>query len=149
MPGLRGRDPAGWELHGLEALATLDRHAAVRGRPGLRRSSDGLRHTSPLTPGRGRFEVDGLPTDDPPFPFEAARDLVGIAHALYAAFNAMGKGYDTQLNRVSSIGILLTRAIEKPQKGGPGEQADLGELVDVYLPAKQLIAASGGRLRKR
>lgn len=112
-----------------------------------------------------------MPDADAPFPFEAARDLLGIARALYVTFKGMGPAYDTHRSKVASIGSQLQRAIEKAQKGGPGtwnqktawlmaEKAaqDLGALVDKYLPASVwpydgradvLIRASGERLRKR
>lgn len=102
-----------------------------------------------------------MPTDEP-FPFEAARDLLGIARALYVAFRGMGPEYSTHLDRVASIGNHLQRAIEKAQKGGAGtwnqktawlmaEQAaqDLGTLVDKYVPASLLIRASRERLARR
>ena len=100
---------------------------------------------------------------DGPIPLDALRDLIALTRALYVTFKGMGKGYDAQLTKLTAIGSQLTRALDKAQKGGPGtwnhrtawlmaEQAttDLGEVVDVYLPAKALITASGERLlRKR
>ena len=93
-----------------------------------------------------------------PFPKEAARDLLGIARALYLTFKNMGPAYDKPRERVRHIGDRLARAIEKSEKIGDwsrstawmmAEEAaqELGELVDVYLPAKNLIAAAGERLR--
>jgi hypothetical protein len=100
--------------------------------------------------------------NDEPFPRETVRDLIGIARALYLALHALGPTYANQLSRVAAVGSKLARALDKASKGGPGtwnqttawimaEQAakELGELVDVYLPAKALISASGSRLKKR
>jgi len=98
-----------------------------------------------------------------PIPLEALRDLIALTRSLYVTFKGMGQGYDTQLSALTAIGAKLTRALTKAQEGGPGtwphrtawliaEEAtkELGEVVDVYLPAKALITASGERLlRKR
>ena len=98
---------------------------------------------------------------DLPFPKEVVRDLIGITRALYVAFKGMGPAYADQLSRVTQIGAKLSRALEKGQKGGPGtwnsntatlmaEQAakELGSMVDAYLPAKVLIKAASGRLKR-
>jgi hypothetical protein len=71
----------------------------------------------------------------------------------------MGKGYERQMEKVTQIGAKLGRALDRAQKGGPGtwnhrtawllaEEAtqELGQVVDVYLPA---ITASGERLLKK
>jgi hypothetical protein len=97
-----------------------------------------------------------------PIPLDALRDLIALTRALYVTFKGMGKGYDTQLAKLSAIGAKLTRALDKAQKGGPGTwnhrtawlmaeeaTAELGGVVDVYLPAKALITASGERLLKK
>jgi hypothetical protein len=99
---------------------------------------------------------------DGPIPLDALRDLIALCRALYVTFRGMGKGYDAQIATVSQIGAKLGRALEKAQKGGPGtwnhrtawllaEEAtkELGQAVDVYLPAKALITASGERLLKK
>ncbi len=100
---------------------------------------------------------------DGPIPIEALEDLISLARTLYVTFRGMGKGYDKQLTALAQIGSKLARARDKAEKGGPGtwnhrtawmmaEEAtkELGGLVDVYLPAKALITASGERLlRKR
>jgi hypothetical protein len=79
------------------------------------------------------------------------------------AFGTMGSAYDGQRAKLAQIGAKLTRALEKAQKGGRGtwnhrtgwvmaEEAtqELGAAVDVFLPAKALIVATGERLlRKR
>lgn len=101
-----------------------------------------------------------VPTDAP-IPLDALRDLIALTRALYVTFRGMGKGYDTQLSQLTAIGTKLQRALEKAQKGGPGtwfhrtawlmaEEAtkELGAVVDVYLPAKAVISASGARLLK-
>ena len=97
-----------------------------------------------------------------PIPLDALRDLIALTRALYVTFKGMGKGYDKQLSALTAIGTKLTRALDKATKGGPGtwnhttawlmaEQAtlELGQVVDVYLPAKALITASGERLLKK
>lgn len=103
-----------------------------------------------------------LPHDEQ-IPLEALRDLLALCRAFYVTFRGLGKGYDTQLSQLTAIGAKLARALEKAQKGGPGtwnhktawllaEEAtqELGQVVDVFLPAKALITASRERLlRKR
>lgn len=77
-------------------------------------------------------------------------------------FKKMGPGYDAQLLKVQCIGYQLRLALEKAEQGGPGTfahrsawliaekaVADLGGMVDVYLPAKALITATGERLMKK
>lgn len=99
---------------------------------------------------------------DGPIPLDALRDLIALTRALYVTFKGMGKGYATQLTALTGIGTKLTRALDKATKGGPGTwnhrtawlmaeeaTADLGKVVDVYLPAKALITASGERLLKK
>jgi hypothetical protein len=103
----------------------------------------------------------GVPHDGP-LPLDALRDLIALCRALYVTFRGMGKGYDTQLHQLAQIGAKLSRALDKAQKGGPGtwnhrtawlmaEEAtkELGQVVDVYLPAKAVITASGERLLKK
>jgi hypothetical protein len=99
---------------------------------------------------------------DEQIPLDALRDLIALCRAFYLTFRGLGKGYDAQLTRLTAIGAKLTRALERAQKGGPGtwnhktawllaEEAtqELGQVVDVYLPAKALITASGERLLKK
>lgn len=101
-------------------------------------------------------------THDGPIPLDALRDLIALTRALYVTFKGMGKGYDTQLAALTAIGTKLARALDKAQKGAAGtwnhktawlmaEEAtqELGQVVDVYLPAKALITASGERLLKK
>lgn len=115
-----------------------------------------------MTPPAAGFGMHDV-LHDGPIPLDALRDLIALCRTLYVTFKGMGKGYDTQLAMVTQIGAKLGRALDKAQKGGPGtwnhrtawllaEEAtkQLGEVVDVYLPAKALITASGERLlRKR
>jgi hypothetical protein len=114
-----------------------------------------------LTPaGSGGVLADVTPAD--PFPFETARDLLGICRALYLAFKKMGPAWDAQREQVQRIGEKLTRAMAKAERGHPGtwdqtsgwalaEEAaeDLGKLIDQYLPAKQLIAATSERMKRK
>jgi hypothetical protein len=117
--------------------------------------------TRALTPVGSDGALANVPHDGP-LPLEALRDLIAIARALYAAFGTMGPGYGAQRTKLAAIGSKLGRALEKAQKGGPGtwnhrtawlmaEDAtrELGELVDIYLPAKVLITAAGDRLLKK
>jgi hypothetical protein len=111
-----------------------------------------------LTPPRRGRHLDDVPHDGP-IPLDALRDLIALARALYATFKGMGKGYDAQVTKLAQIGTKLNRALEKAQKGGPGtwnhrtarlmaEDAtrELGDVVDVYLPAKVVIQAATARL---
>lgn len=97
-----------------------------------------------------------------PIPLDALRDLIALTRALYVTFRGLGKGYDRQLEQLTHIGAKLGRALDKAQKGGPGtwnhktawlmaEEAtlELGNVVDVFLPAKAVITASGERLLKK
>lgn len=101
-------------------------------------------------------------THEGPIPLDALRDLIALTRALYVTFKGMGKGYDAQLAALTAIGTKLARALDKAQKGAAGtwnhktawlmaEEAtqELGQVVDVYLPAKALITASGERLLKK
>jgi hypothetical protein len=106
--------------------------------------------------------VLGVVPHDGQLPLEALQDLISLTRVLFLTFRGMGKGYDTQLAQLTQIGSKLRRALDKAQRGGPGTwnhrtawimaeeaTAQLGEVVDVYLPAKALITASGERLLKR
>ena len=99
---------------------------------------------------------------DGPIPIDALKDLIALCRVLYVTFRGLGTGYDTQIAKLTQIGTKLQRALDKSQKGGPGTwnhrtawmmaeeaTAELGELVDVFLPAKALITASGERLLKK
>jgi hypothetical protein len=100
--------------------------------------------------------------NDGPLPVEVVRDLLGIARAMYAAFQSMGAEYETHLLKLRGIGYQLQLSLEKAKQGGPGTfphrsawliaekaAADLGALVDKYMPAQLLIKATGERLSKR
>jgi hypothetical protein len=98
---------------------------------------------------------------DGPIPLDALRDLIALCRALYVTYQGLGKGYDVQLAKLRAIGQKLSRALEKAEGIGSwnrqtawllAEEAtkELGELIDVYLPAKAVVTASGERLlRKR
>lgn len=100
---------------------------------------------------------------DGPIPLDALRDLIALTRTLYVTFKSLGSGYDEQIERLGQIGAKLGRALDKAQKGGPGTwnhrtawimaeeaTAELGRVVDMFLPAKALITAGGERLlRKR
>lgn len=100
---------------------------------------------------------------DAPVPLDALRDLIALTRAFYVTFKGMGAGYDKQLQKLAQIGAKLSRALERAEaRNVPGtwdhttawalaEEAtkELGEVVDVFLPAKALITASGERLLKR
>lgn len=125
------------------------------------RARDIFRQVAPLTLGRRWRDPWNVPHDGP-IPLEALQDLIALTRALYVTFKGLGKGYDRQLAQLAQIGAKLTRALDKAQKGGPGtwnhrtawlmaEEAtkELGDVVDVFLPAKALITASGERLLKK
>ena len=114
-----------------------------------------------MTPAPRQRLFEPVPHDGP-IPLDALRDLIALTRALYVTFKGMGKGYDNQLAKLTTIGAKLPRALDKAQKGGPGTwnhrtawlmaeeaTAELGDVVDVYLPAKALITASGERLLKK
>jgi len=100
--------------------------------------------------------------NDGPIPIETVRDLLALARALYAAFARMGPSYEGHMHQLRGIGFQLQLALDKAKQGGPGTFANrsawliaekaaqaLGTMVDAYLPAKSLIAATGERLRKK
>jgi hypothetical protein len=97
---------------------------------------------------------------DEPIPLDALRDLIALTRSLYVTYRGLGQGYETQLERLRHIGGKLHRALEKAQGIGSwnrqtawllAEEAteELGQLIDVYLPAKAVVTASGERLLKR
>lgn len=147
-------------------MVPLPRGRGVPGPPLLRRApglgSDNQRPGCPLTPAAAGSVLGSVPHDGP-IPLDALRDLIALARSFYVTFKGMGKGYDKQVTQLTQIGTKLSRALDRAQKGGPGtwnhrtawllaEEAtkELGDVVDVYVPAKALIAASAERLlRKR
>jgi len=125
------------------------------------RGWDDQRPPAPLTPSPGG-SVHRRVSHDDPIPAEVVRDLLALARALYAAFAKMGPAYDGQLFKLRGIGFQLNLALEKAAKGKAGTfanrsawliaekaTADLGALVDAYLPARALITATGERLAKK
>ena len=99
---------------------------------------------------------------DGQLPLDALQDLIALTRSLYVTFKGLGQGHDRQLSQLAQIGAKLTRALDKAQKGGPGtwnhktawvmaEEAtkELAEVVDVFLPAKAVVTASGERLLRR
>lgn len=97
-----------------------------------------------------------------PLPVEIVRDLLGVARAMYAAFVEMGPEYETHRSKLRGIGYQLQLALEKAGRGAPGTLAhrsawliaekavaDLGGLVDKYMPAQLLVKATGKRLAKK
>jgi hypothetical protein len=114
-----------------------------------------------LTPRRSGRVLANVPHDGP-LPLDTLRDLIGLARALYVAMGKMGPAYAEPRSKVMAVGVKLRRALDKARKGGPGtwnhrtawlmaEDAtrELGELVDVFLPAKKLITATSERLLKK
>jgi hypothetical protein len=108
-----------------------------------------------------RLPVAAVPNDGQ-IPLEALRDLIALARALYAALRNMGPGYSDQLFQLRRIGAQLTLALEKAENSKPGTFAhksawlisedavrDLGQLVDVYLPARNLLAAASERIFRK
>ncbi len=115
-----------------------------------------------MTPVGEARSIAAALANDAPLPLDALRDLIALCRTLYVTFRGLGQGYDQQLAQLTTIGAKLNRALDKAEKGGPGtwnhktawllaEEAtlELGRVVDVYLPAKALITASGERLLKR
>ena len=97
-----------------------------------------------------------------PLPVEVVRDLLGVARAMYAAFEKLGPEYSEQRFRLRGVGFQLQLALDKAAQGGPGTFAnrcawliagkaakDLGEIIGERVPALALIQASGERLAKK
>jgi hypothetical protein len=114
-----------------------------------------------LTPSR-RWRVHRRLPNDGALPVEVVRDLLGIARAMYAAFQQMGPEYGDHLFKLRGIGYQLQLALDKAKQGGPGTFAnrsawliadkaakDLAALVDKYMPVQILITATGQRLTKK
>ena len=93
-----------------------------------------------------------------PFPFEAARDLLGIVRAMYAAARADGAG-ERRLANLRDIGRELRVAIDLAIEASPGtlghaaawdraEQATrrLTELIDCTTPLEPAVNAAAARL---
>jgi hypothetical protein len=93
------------------------------------------------------------------FPFEAARDLLGILRALYAAERARG-ARPRRLSTIRAIAVELRRATELGLEHDPGtaghdaaiDKAEaatrrLADLVDVTTPLEPTLLAAGERVR--
>jgi len=93
------------------------------------------------------------------FPFEAARDLLGILRALYAADKARGAG-QRRLRRIREVALELRRAMDLAadhDAGTPAHRAAirdaeratrrLADLVDVTTPLEPMLLAAGERVR--
>jgi len=94
-----------------------------------------------------------------PFPFEPARDLLGVVRALYAAAKARGADLD-RLRVIAAVGTDLAQALELASAHPPGTlgfssawtraeraAARAGELVDALTPAAPMLRAAVGRAR--
>lgn len=93
------------------------------------------------------------------FQFEAARDLLGILRALYAADRARGASA-ARLRRIRAIALDLRHAMElalEHEPGAAGHRAAirraehatraLADLVDVTTPLEPTLLAAGQRVR--
>lgn len=93
-----------------------------------------------------------------PFPFEAVRDLLGIVRGTYAWAREARRTKD--MERLARIGRMLREALVLAVEHQPGtmghaaawQKADaaveeLGQVVDVLLPARPIIEAAGKRVR--
>lgn len=96
-----------------------------------------------------------------PFPFEAARDLLGLVRAVYAAAQARGAEPE-RLRAIAEVGAELRQAMELASAHPPGTlgfssawaraeraAARVGELVDALTPAAPLVRAAVARARGR
>jgi hypothetical protein len=93
-----------------------------------------------------------------PFPFEAARDLLGIVRAMYRAARSAEAG-GARLEAIARVGAELRAAIDLALEHAPGtlghaaawqraEQATrrLGDLVDVTTPLAPTLDAAAARM---
>ena len=96
-----------------------------------------------------------------PFPFEAARDLLGIVRSLYASARERGADAD-RLRAIAEVGAEIRQAMELASAHPPGtlgfssawaraERAAgrVGELVDALTPAAPIMRAAVARARAR
>ncbi len=96
-----------------------------------------------------------------PFPFQAVRDLLGIARALYAAEKERGAGHE-HLRRIERVGKELSASLDLAQRCDVGtlghaaawnraERATqaLGDLVDCLMPLLPMVEAAVGRIGSR
>lgn len=90
-----------------------------------------------------------------PFPASAVRDLLGIARALHRAWSAEGEGAAARLRKLERIGRDLRAALDMGRKHDTGTlghasawkraeraTAELGELVDAFVPMRPAIRAT-------
>ncbi|AUX37929.1 MULTISPECIES: hypothetical protein [Sorangium] len=93
-----------------------------------------------------------------PFPLEAARDLLGIVRALYAAARARGASV-ADLHAIAAVGDDLRQAIALAAAHPPGTlgfssawtraeraAARVGELADALAPAAPIVHAALARV---
>ncbi|EYF04597.1 hypothetical protein [Chondromyces apiculatus] len=96
-----------------------------------------------------------------PFPFEPARDLLGIVRALYADARTRGVDHE-RLRGIAAVGAEIRRAITLAEAHAPGTlgfssawarveraTAQVGDLVDVLTPAAPMIRAAVARARRK
>ncbi|AKT39691.1 uncharacterized protein CMC5_038400 [Chondromyces crocatus] len=96
-----------------------------------------------------------------PFPFEPARDLLGIVRVIYADAHARGAD-PARLRGIREVGAELRTAIDLAKRHPPGtlgfssawvrvERAttQVGDLVDALTPAAPLIRTAIARAKKR
>lgn len=98
------------------------------------------------------------PSNHTPFPFEAARDLLGIVRSMYAAAKDTGAS-PAELRKIARIGHDLGRALALAAETRPGTvghtaawrraesaTARVGDLVDALTPAEPLVTAARTRV---
>jgi hypothetical protein len=94
----------------------------------------------------------------PPFPFDAVRDLLGVVRAVYAAARGGGAGRN-ELSRIAKVGEDLSRALDLAgsTQQGAGAAAiawrcldealvEVGALVDPLTPAAPIVHAARARV---
>jgi hypothetical protein len=99
-----------------------------------------------------------VPLGDPPFPFDAVRDLLGVVRAIYAAAKDGGAG-SPELVRIARVGKELSRALDlagASRQGEAGHTAawritdaamlQVGDLVDPLTPAAPIVVAARNRV---
>jgi hypothetical protein len=97
----------------------------------------------------------------PSFPLDAARDLLGVVRALYAAQKHVGVGPERS-RKTMEVGRKLGRAIALAAQHAPGTEghdaawalaeqaaAEARSLTDILLPADRVVAAGAERVRRR
>ena len=97
-----------------------------------------------------------------PFPASAVRDLLGIARALHRAWSAEGAGAAERVRKLERIGRDLRTALDmgkKHERGTLGHAsafnraeratAELGELVDAFVPMRPAIRATAAQVSRK